>query len=488
MTRIGHYIDGGIAEPAAGRWLDNPEPATGEVISQVADGDAADVGRAVEAARRAFPAWSRTAAAERSRLLLGVADGIEARLEEFARAESVDTGKPIRLARSLDIPRAVANFRFFATAILHFASESHATDYRAINYTLRRPRGVAGLISPWNLPLYLLSWKVAPALASGNTAVAKPSEVTPMTAHLLAGVCRDAGLPPGVLNIVHGTGPRAGGAIAAHPDIGTISFTGGTQTGARIAATAAPLFKKLALEMGGKNPNIVFADADLEEAIPTGVRASFDNQGQICLSGSRIFVEKGLYPEFVDRFVERTTRLRVGDPLDETTDQGALVSRAHLQRVASYVRLAREEGGKVLCGGGPPASLPARCRNGFFHVPTVITGLPVTSRVNQEEVFGPVVTITPFVDEQEVVGYANATPYGLAASVWTRDLGRAHRMAERIASGTVWINCWMLRDLRVPFGGMKASGVGREGGEEALRFFTEPKNVCIALPDDPART
>jgi aminomuconate-semialdehyde/2-hydroxymuconate-6-semialdehyde dehydrogenase len=390
----------------------------------------------------------------------------------------------VTLARSLDIPRAASNFRFFATAILHFHSEFHATDYRALNYTLRRSRGIAGLISPWNLPLYLLSWKIAPALAAGNTVVAKPSEITPMTAFLLSEICREAGLPPGVLNIVHGTGPKVGAALVRHPKVGTLSFTGGTKTGAEIAAAAGPLFKKVALELGGKNPNILFADAPLEEALPGSVKASFENQGQICLAGSRIFVEKSALAGFLEKFLARVGSLKVGDPLEESTDQGALVSAAQRDKVASYIALARQEGGKILCGGAPPSRLPERCRGGFFLEPTVITGLKVDSRVNQEEIFGPVVTVTPFSSEDEVVAYANSTPYGLAASLWTRDLARAHRLAERIQSGTVWVNCWMLRDLRVPFGGMKSSGVGREGGVEALRFFTEPKNVCLQFPPD----
>jgi aminomuconate-semialdehyde/2-hydroxymuconate-6-semialdehyde dehydrogenase len=482
-----NYIDGDLVEAVGGRSLDDIEPATGAVIATVPDGDEADVERAVAAARRAFPAWSRTPAEERARLLLAIAERIEANADDLARAESIDTGKPIALARSLDIPRAASNFRFFATANLHFHSESHATDRKAINYTLRHPRGVAGLISPWNLPLYLLSWKIAPALATGNTAVAKPSELTPLTAFMLAEICRDVGLPAGVLNIVHGRGAAVGAAIARHAEIPTLSFTGSTATGADIAKNAAPLFKKVALEMGGKNPNIVFADADLDEAVTASLRASFTNQGEICLSGSRIFVERDLYPKFVEEFTARAARLRVGDPLEAATEQGALISDAHRAKVLSYIETARQEGGRIRCGGGPPArAVSERCRNGFFVEPTVITDLRVESRVNREEIFGPVVTITPFADEDQVVAWANDTDYGLAAMVWTESLPRAHRLAERIASGTVWINCWMLRDLRVPFGGMKRSGLGREGGEEALRFFTEPKNVCIQFPHDAA--
>ncbi len=482
METIRNYVDGELIEADSGNYLDNVEPSTGAVYSQIPDSDGADVERATRAAAAAFPAWSTLPATDRSAIMLEIARRIEKDLETFARAESVDTGKPVALARTVDIPRAVSNLRFFATAILHDSSESHTTDYRALNYTLRRPRGVCGLISPWNLPLYLLTWKVAPAIATGNTAVAKPSELTPMTAFMLSRVCREAGLPPGVLNIVHGLGSKAGAALTGDPLVGTLSFTGGTATGREIAGKTAPLFKKIALELGGKNPTIVFADADFDEAVETSVRAAFSNQGQICLCGSRVFVQRTIFDAFVDRFVDTTRALRQGDPLDPETQQGALVSRDHLEKVRSYVELARMEGGTVRCGGGEPAGLSDRCKDGFYFEPTVITGLAPDCRVNQEEIFGPVVTIVPFEDETQVVDYANGTPYGLSASIWTRDLPRAHRLAERIAAGTVWINCWLVRDLRVPFGGTKQSGVGREGGREALRFFTEPKNVCVQFP------
>lgn len=480
MTRITNFIDGRSVEPRDGGYLDDVEPATGNPYSQVPDSDASDVERAVAAAERAFPAWSRMPVERRSDVLLRLAGEIDRRLEEFARAESVDTGKPLALARSVDIPRAVRNLRFFATAIVHFASESHATDRDAINYTLRRPRGVVGCISPWNLPLYLLTWKIAPALAAGNTVVAKPSELTPMTAHRMSELCESAGVPPGVINVVHGRGPKAGAALVDHPRVSTITFTGGTRTGAEIARVAGPRFKKLALEMGGKNPNVVFADADMDRALAASVRAAFSNQGQICLCGSRVLVEERVYEEFVEGFVSRARALVIGDPLEPSTEQGAVVSLAHLEKILGYVDLAREEGGEILCGGGRAVPSAQRCRDGFFVEPTAIAGLGPECRVNQEEIFGPVATVMPFRDEDEVVAHANATPYGLSASVWTNNLGRAHRLAERIESGTVWVNCWLLRDLRVPFGGMKQSGVGREGGEEALRFFTEPKNVCIA--------
>ncbi|MEK6644575.1 MAG: aldehyde dehydrogenase [Planctomycetota bacterium] len=477
-----NYIGGELVEPISGKYLDNVEPATGQVYSLVPDSDAADVERAVDAAEKAFPEWSKTSAARRSKILCKIADLIDVEAERLAKTETIDNGKPLSLSRSLDIPRCSANIRHFATAILHFHSESHMTDGLALNYTLRGPRGIAGIISPWNLPLYLLTWKIAPALATGNTVVAKPSELTPMTAYMLSEICIEAGLPPGVLNIVHGLGAKAGAAIVGHKKVSTVSFTGGTATGREIAKTAAPLFKKVALEMGGKNPNIIFADADMDAAIQGGVRASFANQGQVCLCGSRMFVEEKIYSTFVEKFVSAAKALKVGDPLTDGVDQGAIVSKAQLEKVKFYVDLARQDGGKILCGGGMPTDLNARCKDGFFHMPTVITGLSPTCRVNQEEIFGPVVTITPFKDEEEVVALANGTEYGLASTVWTQNLGRAHRLGERINSGTVWVNCWMIRDLRVPFGGMKQSGVGREGGVEALRFYTEPKNVCIQVP------
>ena len=478
--QIPNFIGGEFVGPASGTFLDNIEPATGKPYSQVADSDLRGVELAVVAAEKAFADWSRTPAAERSRILLRIADLIDRDLEKLARAESIDTGKPLTLARSLDIPRASSNFRFFATAILHTENEAHIMDGIAFNYTLRQPRGVVGLISPWNLPLYLLSWKIAPAIAVGNTAIAKPSELTPMTAHLLCEICQEAGLPEGVLNVVHGTGLNVGAAITAHPKIGTISFTGGTLTGRRVAEAGAPLFKKLSLELGGKNPNIIFADADLDAAIAGSVRSSFANQGQVCLCGSRVFVERPAYEKFVGRFVEKVSKLKIGDPLDEKTEQGAIVSKMQLDKVKFYVDLAQKEGGKIAIGGSAPPPPNERCRDGYFFAPTVITDLPVSCRTNREEIFGPVVSITPFDKEEEVIGYANDVDYGLSSSVWTQNLNRAHRVAEQIQTGTVWINCWLVRDLRVPFGGMKQSGVGREGGEEALRFFTEPKNVCIA--------
>jgi aminomuconate-semialdehyde/2-hydroxymuconate-6-semialdehyde dehydrogenase len=435
---------------------------------------------AVQAAKAAFPAWSKMPAAKRSAIIMKVSELIEANLERLAEGESLDNGKPLWLSRTVDIPRARDNFAFFATAILHEASETHSMGESGFNYTLRQPIGVAGCISPWNLPLYLFTWKIAPALASGNTVVAKPSEITPLTAYLLSELCIEAGMPAGVLNIVHGLGGKVGAAITEHPDVPMISFTGGTETGATIARVAAPMFKKLSLELGGKNPTIIFADCDFEETLKTTLRSAFANQGQICLCGSRIFVERPIYAKFRDALVERVKNLRVGPPTEETTKVGAVVSEAHMHKVLSYVALAKEEGGTVLCGG-ERIMLEGEFAGGFYLSPAIIEGLPFTCRTNQEEIFGPVVTIMPFDTEEEVLAMANSTKYGLAANMWTSNLQRAHRMAANLHMGIVWINCWLLRDLRTPFGGVKASGVGREGGFEALNFFTEAKNVCVKL-------
>ncbi len=481
LLTIRHHIGGQDVDPLGGEWLDDVAPATGRAHARVASGDAADVERAVMAARDAFPAWSATPAAERSRILLRIADRVEREMERFVTAESIDAGKPVELARRLDIPRAVANLRHFATAVLHTDTPAYQTDQRALDYVIRVPRGVAGLISPWNLPLYLFTWKVAPAIATGNTVVAKPSELTPLTASLLATLSTEEGLPPGVLNVVQGLGARAGAAIVGHPEVPAISFTGGTVTGREVARTAAPMFKRLSLELGGKNATIVAEDADLPAMLPGIVQASFENQGQICLCGSRILVHERVHDRFVAEFATAVRALRQGDPLEDATQQGALISEAHRAKVEGYIGLARDLGGEIVTGGGRPTGLPERVRDGYFVEPTVITGLPIDCRVNTEEIFGPVVTITPYRDDAEAVAMANATSYGLAASIWTRDLRRAHRMAAAIDVGTVWVGTWLLRDLRVPFGGSRASGVGREGGEEALHFFTESRTVVVAL-------
>jgi len=480
MLEIKNYIGGRLVGPVSESYLDNYNPATGEVYSLIPDSDERDVGLAVEAAKYAFDDWSKTSAEGRHDVLVRLAGLIERDLDRLAEAESIDNGKPFALAKAMDIPRAVSNFKFYATAAMHTATEAHETTGQAINYTLRHPLGVVGCISPWNLPLYLFSWKIAPALASGCCVVAKPSEVTPMTAYLLSELAIEAGLPDGVLNIVHGLGPKVGAAIVAHKDVKAISFTGGTATGAEIARTAAPMFKKLSLELGGKNPNIIFADCNYEEMLATTVRSSFSNQGQICLCGSRVFVERPLYEKFRSDFVERVEALKIGDPLENGTDVGAIVSKQHFEKILSYIELAKEEGGTVLAGGHQ-SRVDGRCANGWFIEPTVIENLSHDCRTNQEEIFGPVVTITPFDTEEEVLEYANSVRYGLSATLWTENLSRAHRVAQKIESGIVWVNCWLLRDLRTPFGGVKDSGVGREGGFEALNFFTEEKNVCIKI-------
>lgn len=478
MIEIQNYIYGEIINSSSSEWLDNYNPATGKVYSKITDSNSDDVDKAYQAAQKAQLNWENTPAEERFRVMNKVAELIEKRIEEFAMAESVDQGKPFWLAKN-EMRRAAQNMRFFATAAMQFASESHATENKAINYTLRQAIGVVGCISPWNLPLYLFTWKIAPALAAGNAVVAKPSEFTPMTAFLFSQVCIEAGMPAGVLNVVHGLGPKVGQAIVEHKGIKAISFTGGTVTGARIATIAAPKFKKLSLELGGKNPNIIFADADIDKAIKTTVNTSFMNQGEICLCGSRLYIHSSIYEQVKERLIEAVKALKVGDPMDDNTRIGAIVSKAHYEKVLGYINLAKEEGGTILLGG--ESVNPAGFEDGWFIQPTLIEGLSANCRTNQEEIFGPVISIASFDYTDEIIEVANGTEYGLAATIWTENLTLAHRVAQRLQFGIVWINCWLLRDLRTPFGGMKSSGVGREGGWEAMRFFTEPKNVCIAL-------
>ena len=474
MKRILNFIGGEFVEPATGRWLTSDEPGTGLPFLEVPDSDARDVDRAVAAARRAFPQWSAASQADRAAVLLKLADLIDRDRDALAEAESQDQGKPVALAREMDIPRAAQNFRFFANAILHAEEIATRPDAHSFNYVVRQPLGVAGLISPWNLPLYLLTWKIAPALACGNAAVCKPSELTSLTAAMLCELAREAGVPPGILNVVFGAGASAGGALVAHPDVPLISFTGGTATGRAIALAAAPAFKRVSLELGGKNANVIFADCDFERALATTVRSSFLNQGEICLCGSRIFVERPIYERFASALAERAKALKVGDRRDPSTFMGALVSRDHLEKVRGYLDVARADGGRLLAGGDAPAGL-----NGFYLNPAVIADLPATSRLWREEIFGPVVTIAPFDDEDEAVARANETAYGLSATLWTVSLARAHRVAERLQAGTVWVNAWMQRDLRAPFGGVKASGVGREGGSHSLDFYSELKTICV---------
>lgn len=464
--------------PLNGHYLENYNPATGLVYSMIPDSGADDVEQAFEAASAAAVNWKKMPNEDRFKVLNRIAELIDRDNDLLAEAESIDQGKPKWLAKN-EMIRSAQNFRFFATAAMQFSSESHHMEGHAVNYTLRQPIGVVGCISPWNLPLYLFSWKIAPALAAGNCVVAKPSEITPMTAFMLSAICTEAGLPPGVLNIVHGLGPKVGNAIVSHPGIKAVSFTGGTSTGKHIASVAAPMFKKLSLELGGKNPNIIFADCDFDKALNTTVQSSFLNQGEICLCGSRLLIERSIYETFRDALVKAVEQLKVGNPLDPNSRVGAIVSKMHFDKVLSYIELAKQEGGTIVSGG--KAIQPEGCENGWFIAPTIIEGLPHTCRCNTEEIFGPVISLMPFDTAEEALLMANSTEYGLACTIWTENLTRAHQMAAAIESGIVWVNCWLLRDLRTPFGGVKQSGVGREGGWEAMRFFTEPKNVCIKL-------
>lgn len=480
MEKIKNYINGKLVETNSGNYIDNYNPASGKVYSLVPDSNEDDINAAVLAANTAFQSWSKTSKKYRSDLLMRLASKIEDYSEELVIAESRDNGKPEALARLVDIPRASENFRFFATAILHFSSELHDMDGKALNYTLREPIGVAACISPWNLPLYLLTWKIAPALAAGNTVVAKPSEVTPMTAYILSKICAEIDFPPGVLNIVHGIGSKIGDFLTGHEDTPIVSFTGGTQTGRHIAGIASPMFKKISLELGGKNPNIVFADANFDKAVTMAVKAGFSNQGQICLCGSRLFIQDEIYEKFKKALLEKVSKLKVGDPQDDGMDLGAVVSEEHMNKVLSKITQAKKIGGNILTGGNRKL-IEGDLLNGYYIEPTVIENLPFDCEVNQEEIFGPVLTLIPFKDEEEVINMANSTKYGLSASIFTENISKGHRVAAAIKSGVVWINTWLLRDLRIPFGGMKQSGVGREGGFKSLQFFTEPKNVCIKI-------
>ena len=477
MEIISNYINGELVAPLSGQYLDNINPATGKVYSKVPSSMSADAEKAVEYAKRAFISWSRTSKEERSRYLLKISDLILANLESFSLAESIDNGKPLKVARAVDIPRAAENFKFFSEEISTFEGEHFSDLGKGKNRVHYSPLGVVGCISPWNLPLYLLSWKIAPALAAGCTVVAKPSEVTPMTAFLLSKICIEAGLPPGVLNIVHGLGQYVGEALNTHPDIKAISFTGSTATGRMIAKSAAETMKRLHLEMGGKNPTIVFSDCDFDHTVNEVMRSAFSNQGQICLCGSRILVERSIYDKFSHALTEKIKALRVGNPLHPETDQGSTVSQAHFNKVMKCLEIAKEEGAQFLTGGHA-IKLTGENSDGYFIAPTLIANLSYDCRTNQEEIFGPVATIAPFHNIEEVLMMANSTEYGLAASVWSKDLDKAQQVASQIDSGIVWVNTWMLRDLRTPFGGMKESGRGREGGKYILEFFSNMKNIC----------
>ena len=479
--KIQNYINGEFVNSISDNWLDNYNPSTGEIYGQIPNSDEKDVEKAVEAAEKAFPSWSNTTLEERSKILSKIANLILEKLDFLAAAESKDNGKPISLAKEVDIPRAASNFQFFANAITQFSSESHESiGLNAVNFTLRQPIGVVGCISPWNLPLYLFTWKIAPAIATGNCVVAKPSEITPITAYLLGEICKEAGLPKGVINIIHGLGTSAGKALVEHPNIKAISFTGGTETGKAIAKIAAPMFKKLSLELGGKNPNIIFADCNYDKMLETTVRSSFANQGQICLCGSRILVEEKIYEKFKTDFIQKISELKVGHPSEENTNIGALVSKQHLEKVKSYINISEQENGKILFGGNRVNVKGSE--NGYYLQPTIIEVLDNNCKLNQEEIFGPVVTIMSFKTDDEALKLANDVKYGLSATLWTNNLNRTMQFSKQLQTGIVWVNTWMLRDLRTPFGGQKDSGIGREGGFEALRFFTEPKNICIKFP------
>ena len=477
MEKLYNFINGKFVAPNSNQYLEIFEPATGQTYAQVADSNSADIENAYESAQNAFGNWSSLSVKQRADYLNKIAEGLESRLDEFAEYESRDTGKPISLAKSVDIPRAVSNFRFFAEYGQEFNFESELNNDQSHNKIIRSALGVIGCISPWNLPLYLFSWKIAPALIAGNTVVAKPSEITPFTAFKLGEICQDAGLPPGVLNIIHGQGSIAGDALVNHSKIKAISFTGGTTTGKLIAKKTASSFKKLSLEMGGKNPSIIFSDCDFDKMMKTVVRSSFSNQGQICFCSSRILVEESIYEKFKTNFIQRVSDLRMGDPSEIETQFGALSSKGHFDKVIDYIEIAKQEGGKILVGGNAK-KLNGRCGNGWFIEPTIIEGLNNSCRTNQEEIFGPLVTLQSFKSEKDAIQLANETEYGLSATIWTEDNEKANRVSALIDAGVIWVNCWLVRDLRTPFGGMKQSGLGREGGDEALRFFTEPKNIC----------
>ena len=478
MEKICNYINGCLVAPKSGEYIKNISPVDGVHYSLIPNSTEDDVDSAVEAAKKAFINWGSSSKKVRFNWLMKLADAIDDCSEELIIAESYDNGKPEWLARKVDIPRCSENFRFFATAMLHHKTSAFDMDGEALNYTLNPPIGVAGCISPWNLPLYLLTWKIAPAIAVGNTVVAKPSEITPYTAYLFSKICQKINFPKGVINIIHGYGDTAGDAVVRKCDI--ISFTGGTKTGRVVAASAAKSFKKCSLELGGKNPSIVFKDCDFEKTIKTVLRSAFTNQGQVCLCGSRIFVEKDIYDKFIRSFVEKAKELKVGDPKIKHNDLGAIVSEAHVKNIIKHVDNALKKGAKIVCGG-KRLKLTGKLSGGFYMSPTVLLNTKNSDPINQEEVFGPVVTIISFNNERELVELSNQTKYGLSASIFTNDVSKAHRLAAKIDSGLIWINSWLLRDLRIPFGGMKSSGVGRKGGNESLNFFTETKNICVKI-------
>ena len=480
MEQLTNFINGKFMQPKTEEYLDVFEPATGQVYSKVPNSSSTDIDVAFRAANAAFPGWSELTVTDRSKYLHKIADLLEHQLDDFANYESRDTGKPVTLAQSVDIPRAIANFRFFGEYGPTFKFNSELNNDQSENRVVHTPLGVVGCISPWNLPLYLFTWKIAPALMAGNTVLAKPSEITPYTAYKLGEICVEANLPAGVVNIIHGQGITAGDALINHKGVRAISFTGGTTTGKIIAQKTAASFKKLSLEMGGKNPAIIFTDCNYNKMLETVVQSSFSNQGQICLSSSRILIQTEIFQRFKKDFIGKVNKLIVGDPKDHESNLGAVSSKNHFKKIINYIELAEKEGGNILLGG-KPVKLNGRCKKGWFIEPTIIEGLTNTAKTNQEEIFGPVVTLIPFNDEVDAIQIANESDYGLSATIWTEDKERATRVSNQVEAGVIWVNCWLVRDLRTPFGGMKQSGMGREGGSEALRFFTEQKNVCTSI-------
>jgi len=478
MKIISNYIDGKLTKPKESKYIDVFNPSTGKVYAKCPDSSSLDLKLAVKSANKAFYEWKNKTNEERSKILFNVASELEKNQNEFAIAETIDNGKPLNDSKNIDIPRAINNLRFYASIVINQSSESHSLPNNVINYTLRDPLGVVSCISPWNYPLHILTWKIAPALAIGNCVIAKPSEVTPMTAYLFSKICIKAGLPKGVLNILHGPGHNIGDKIVKHPDIKAVSFTGGTKTGKIISSAASSLLKKVSLELGGKNPVIVFDDCNYKEMLKTTIKSSFGNQGQICLCGERIFIQEKLYEKFKKDFIKETKQLKIGDPLNSKTNQGAIVSREHYNKILSYFKNVKNSGANFLIGGDSK-KIKGSCSKGWFIEPSIIENLDRKSSCYREEAFGPVVSLHKFKTREEVIKLANETSYGLSASIWTSNLKTAHQVAQMIDFGIVWVNAWNLRDLRTPFGGMKDSGIGREGGNESMKFFSEPKNVCI---------
>ena len=484
MKLIQNYIDGEFVSSKS--QFNDINPADGSVIAEVSEADKDQVDAAVQSARLALRGeWGRSSVRERAASLYRIADGIEKRFDCFVAAEVADTGKPIALAAQLDVPRAAANFRVFADLVKTAGLESFQTETTdgkcALNYAVRKPLGVVGIITPWNLPLLLLTWKVAPALACGNTLVVKPSEETPATASLLAEVMEEAGMPIGVYNVIHGFGPNSAGEfLTQHPDVNAVTFTGESATGAAIMKTVAASVKPVSFELGGKNAAIVFEDSDFDETVRGISDAAFLNTGQVCLCAERVYVQRKIFDHLVDALKQKADGLRVGSPTESATELGPLISSQHRKKVLSYYQLAVSEGAQTIAGGGVP-QFGNRLDQGFYVQPTIYTGLSESARCMREEIFGPVCHITPFDSEEEAVSLANDTKYGLAASIWTSNLKRGHRVAQQMNVGITWVNCWFLRDLRTPFGGVGLSGIGREGGMHSLNFYSELNNICIRL-------